>query len=219
MTYEEYCINHRYEMALRNLAKGWQELSLAERLENLQAIEDKLAQETGRIPAEIVSRPLEEGCAAMQVGNTIIISEKELMNADYKSVVNSVYHEASHVLEFQGAVFTKVGVQLSPQELAARNTPIPNPKSDYEGYLNHPAEVAAREAGAAGVERTLSEQEQIAKVDNEMHQPGNQILVTYDYLALDGNVEAGANVGPEYDLGVDNGFDAGIDAAGIDDND
>lgn len=70
------------------------------------------------------------------------------------------------------------------EELEARSSPIPNSEHDWNGYWNHPAEQAARELGKAGVEKTLKDQMKIEDMDREVHFHGNQILETYDYLAL-----------------------------------
>lgn len=113
--------------------------------------------------------------------------------------------------------------------MQAVNSPIPDPDIDPNGYWNHPAEVAAREAGARGVEKTLSDQEQIAQVDRANHTLINQILETYDYIALEPTdtpvtepaqaqtpdvettVEATSEVGTSSEVGQSEDMSAGVE--------
>ena len=64
--------------------------------------------------------------------------------------------------------------------------------------------MAARDAGKAGVEKTMDDQIQIMDIDREYHFQGSQILETYDYLALDesGTLTQGAQT--EIELGTNN---------------
>lgn len=186
MTEEVRGMYLKYEQALRNMnPEGWNNLLPNERIEALQAIENVIAYDTKRIPAEVVIGNCKPGSVAMQVGNSIIIDKAELAKSDYIECVKSVYHEASHVLDFQASIFSRLREQVGAEELALRNTPIPEYTVDFAGYYNHPAEVAAREAEVIGVQRTIEDQQHIAAVDEVMHQSGNQILASHDYVALD----------------------------------
>lgn len=179
-------IYEKYEQALRNLNdRAWPNLLPNEKIEVLQAIENKIALDNNRIPAEVVAAQCEPGSVAMQVDNTILIDETELSKPDFMHNVESLYHEASHITDFQASIFSELRQQIGVDEFELRNTPIPDYRTDFEGYYNHPAENAARQAGEVGVQRTIADQLQIAAVDQTMHCSGNQVLVTYDYLALD----------------------------------
>ena len=184
----EWKIQHDYEIALRNLnPEGWARMALTEKVENLQAIENKNAFDMNRVPAELRAEPLPAGEIGYQQGNSIVFSSHALQDPDFMESVDTAYHEGSHVRDWQAMFLPEVRAGYAPEDLAARSTPIPEPQADWEGYWNHPAEQAAREAGAAGVEKTLQEQARIAQVDQAVHEEGpvrNQILETYDYIAL-----------------------------------
>ena len=186
---EEWKIRHDYEIALRNLNPvGWAEMSEQEKVANFQAIENKIALDEERIPAEIRAETMPAEEMGYQQGNTIVYSTDVLRDPDFMESVDTAYHEGSHVRDWQAQFLPEVRAAYSPEELAARSTPVPDPQADWEGYWNHPAEQAAREAGEKGVAKTLQEQAHIAQVDREMHEAGpvrNQILETYDYLALE----------------------------------
>lgn len=188
---EEWKIRHDYEIALRNLnPAGWAEMSEQEKVANFQAIENKIALDEERIPAEIRAETMPAEEMGYQQGNTIVYSTDVLRDPDFMESVDTAYHEASHVRDWQAQFLPEVRAAYSPEELAARSTPVPDPQADWEGYWEHPAEQAAREAGEKGVAKTLQEQARIAQVDREMHEAGpvrNQILETYDYLALEGS--------------------------------
>lgn len=187
MTSDEYKINHNYEIAMRNLnSAGWETMSETEKIADLQAIEDKNALDNNRIPADVRGEALRQGEYGYQLENTITVNTNELNNMD--ETVKTVYHEGEHIKgDFQAEFIPEVREQYTPEELAARNTPIPDPDVDYNGYYNHPAEIAAREAEIDGINKTMADQEHIAEIDEQMHadHTTNQILETYDYIALD----------------------------------
>ena len=185
MNQQEYNINHEYEIALRNLnPDGWARMTLQDKVHTLQAIEDKIAYDTGRIPAEItIDEKLTECQLGMQRDNSIVLSSAALTDPDFlNNAVNTTYHEASHVRDWQA----NVRAGYKPEDLAARQAPIPDPEKDWPGYWNHPAEQAARSAGELGVRKTIEDQQTISAADNEMHAASrSQILETFDYLALE----------------------------------
>ena len=186
---EEWKIRHDYEIALRNLNPvGWEGMSQQEKVANFQAIENKIALDEGRIPAEIRAETMPAETMGYQQGNTIVYNTDALQDPNFMDSVDTAYHEGSHVRDWQAQFLPEVQAGYAPEELEARSAPIPEPQADWEGYWNHPAEQAAREAGEVGVAKTLQEQVYIAQVDREMHEAGpvrNQILETYDYLALE----------------------------------
>lgn len=188
---EEWKIHHDYEIALRNLNPvGWPKMSEQEKIANFQAIENKIALDEGRIPAEIRAEMMPAETMGYQQGNTIVYNTYALQGPNFMESVDTAYHEGSHVRDWQAQFLPEVRDGYAPEELEARSTPIPEPQADWEGYWNHPAEQAAREAGEVGVAKTLQEQARIAQVDREIHEAGpvrNQILETYDYLALEGS--------------------------------
>lgn len=200
---QEYNINHEYEIALRNLnPDGWARMTLQDKVQTLQAIEDKVAYNTGRIPAEITVEKLPECQLGMQKENTIILNSAKLNDQNFLDVINTTYHEASHVRDWQANYIPDVRAGYKPEDLAARQAPIPDPKQDWDGYWNHPAEQAARSAGELGVRKTIEDQQTISAADNEMHASSrSQILETFDYLALsdptmlspDSELEAGSD--------------------------
>lgn len=189
MNQKEYNINHEYEIALRNLTSdGWARMTLQDKVQTLQAIEDKVAYNTGRIPAEITVEKLPECQLGMQQDNNIVLSSATLNDPDFlNNAVNTTYHEASHVRDWQATYIPDVRANYTPEELEARQVPIPDPEKDWAGYWNHPAEQAARSAGGLGVRKAIEDQQAIVAADHEIHAAScrNQIIETYDYLALE----------------------------------
>ncbi len=200
---EKWNIDHRYEMAMRNLNPvAWDKMTPDEKIDDLQAIEDKNAMEQGRVAAEVGAEPMGKNDWGYQLNNEIVINSNELNNPNYIENVDTVYHEGEHVKDWQAEFIPEVRSLYTQSELAERNSPEPDPDTDYAGYCNHPAEVAAREAGAAGVAKSLGDREYILEVDREMkdlNPTTNQILETYDYIALDteiGSSPASAEYSP-----------------------
>lgn len=227
MTEKQYNINRSYELAVRNLnLRAWEIMLPSEKIGDLQAIENKNAMNQGRIACEVRAEPMEQGVWGYQQGNDIVINSNELSNLNFMEHVDTLYHEGSHARDWQATFIPEVRSEYTPEELQAVNSPIPNPDVDSCGYWNHPAEVAAREAGARGVEKTLNAQEQIAQVDQENHTQINQILETYDYIALEPTetpsfeseqehgteapLEASSDIGAV--ISVDNGEDMSLGA-------
>ena len=185
---ERYAINHSYEIAVRNLnSRGWELMTQDDKLHDLQAIEDKNAMDQNRLACTVIAESLENGVWGYQQGMNIVVNESELNNRNIMEQVDTLFHEGSHARDWQAQFFNEIKGQYFPGQLEERLTPIPNPDKDMKGYLNHPAEVAAREAGSKGVEKVENDKILIEAMDQQMRegQPKNQILQTYEYLALD----------------------------------
>lgn len=225
---EAQSINHSYEIAVRNLnSRAWEVMLPSEKVHDLQAIENKNAMDQNRLPCEVRTEPMQQGEWGYQVDNQIVVNSNELDNPNFMEHVDTIYHEGSHARDTQAQYFQEVRSQYTPEELAARSTPVPDPETNPEGYWNHPAEVAAREAGEEGTERTINDREHIMEVDRQMNETHlmNQILQTYDYNALETPIESEAESGEshaaastasngaEAALGMSSGMDA---SAGVD---
>lgn len=201
MTEEEiYSINHNYEIAVRNLnSQAWNVMLPSEKIHDLQAIENKNALDQGRLACEVRAEPMDQGRWGYQGGTQIVVNSNELDNPNFMEHVNTIYHEGSHARDWQGQYITEVRSQYTPEQLAERNSPVPDPSIDPAGYWNHPSEAAARQAGEEGVVKTRSDREHITAVDLRMHEahPVNQILETHDYIALGTPLQAGTTPGTE----------------------
>lgn len=225
MTNEEIrSINHSYEMAVRNMnSRAWSVMLPTEKIQDLQAIENKNAMDQNRIACEVRAEPMQQGAWGYHQGNQIVINSNELDNPEYLEHVDTVFHEGSHARDEQAQFIREVQSQYTPEQLAERSTAIPDPETDPQGYWSHPAEVAAREAGEDGVDRVLTDREHIIEVDRQMssENPVNQILQTYDYNALEmpiepmqneASVDTAQSVGMDVSAGMDGGIDSGMDA-------
>lgn len=163
---------------------------VSEKIEDLQAIENKNAMEQRYIACEVRAESMGNGEWGYQQGNDIVVNLNELNNPDFMEHIDTLFHEGSHARDWQANFFPEVRSEYTAEQLESVNSPIPDPENDPDGYWNHPAEVAAREAGSMGVEKTLIDQKKIFEADQAKHRTVNQILETYDYLALehrDGN--------------------------------
>lgn len=193
MTKDEiYSINHSYEIAIRNLnSDAWDKMDITEKVQDLQAIENKNAMEQNRLACEVSAQPMEKGEWGIYQGMQIIVNSNELNNQNIKDNVDTIFHEGSHARDWQAQYFSEIRSQYAPGQLEERNSPIPSPEKDLSGYYNHPAEVAARQAGARGVSQIEWDREQILSVDREMNEahPVNQILQTYDYIVMDNSLQ------------------------------
>ena len=225
MTNEEiYSINHSYEVAVRNLnSRAWEVMLPSEKIQDLQAIENKNAMDQNRIACEVRSEPMQQGTWGYHLNSQIVINSNELDNPEYLEHVDTVFHEGSHARDEQAQFIREVQSQYTPEQLAERSTPIPDPETDPQGYWSHPAEVAAREAGEKGVDQILTDREHIVEVDCQMRgeNPVNQIIQTYDYNALEmpaepmqneASMDAAQSVGMDVSAGMDGGIDGGMDA-------
>lgn len=180
-------IRQQYELAVRNLnSNAWYQMHDSEKIENLQAIENKNAMEQGRIACEVRAEIIETGDWGYQLGNNIVINANELNNPDFMEHIDTLFHEGSHARDWQANFFAGLRNEYTTEQLESVNSPIPNPEEDPNGYWNHPAEVVAREAGIKGVEKTLMDRKKILEADKRNHRQINQILEVYDYSALDG---------------------------------
>jgi len=156
-----------------------------EKIADLQAIENKNAMDYGRVACEVRAEPMEQGEWGYQQGNAIVINLNDLNNPNFWEHVDTIFHEGSHAKDWQAIFFPSIRCDYSAEQFRAVNSPIPNPEVDPEGYWNHPAEVAAREAGSKGVEKIVCDQERIAQVDQAHHTTRSQILEAFDYVARD----------------------------------
>lgn len=156
-----------------------------EKIADLQAIENKNAMDYGRVACEVRAEPMEQGEWGYQQGNDIVVNLNELNNPNFMEHVDTIFHEGSHARDWQAIFFPGIRREYSIDQFQAVTSPIPNPEADPDGYWNHPAEVAAREAGSRGVDKTLRDQEKIIQVDQRCHSMRSQILETFDYVALD----------------------------------
>ena len=156
---------------------------VSEKIGDLQAIENKNAMEQNRIACEVRAEPLDPSEWGHQQYNDIVVNLNELNNPDFMEHIDTLFHEGKHAKDWQANFLPEVRRTYTTEQLEAINSPIPAPEEDPDGYRNHPAELAAKEAGAKGVEKTLIDQERILEVDQDKHKQVNQILETYDYLA------------------------------------
>lgn len=178
-------VNRRYEIAVRNLnSRAWENMFPNEKIQDLQAIENKNALDQGRIACEVRAEPFKQGEWGYQQENDIVINSNELNNPNFIEHIDTIFHEGSHARDWQAEFFPEIRSEYTTDQLKEITAPIPDPQIDPAGYWNHPAEVAAREAGTRGVEKTLSDQEKIAQMDLMKHTMTNQILEAYDYSVL-----------------------------------
>lgn len=141
-----------------------------------------------------------------QYENSIVISQSLMDSEKINEILETYFHEARHIQDWQASMFKELQVNYTENELLERNTIVPDPNIDWNGYWNHPAEIAAREAGTEGRSKTISHQEIISSVDADFHFHGSQILETYDYSVLEENsineaVNQDSHTRPEYEMG------------------
>ena len=182
-------VNIAYQKAIRNLNEtAWAQMSPNEKIDILQAIEEKAAKDQHRLPCMVSAEPMEEDMYGYHTGGDIVINLNKLNDPDYMEIINTLYHEGSHARDMQSEYFYSIRktMNLSDEEYQERMKPIPDPDIDFDGYYYHKAEIAAREAGSAGSIQVIDDREKIAVIDREIAQlhPRNQILTTYDYDAL-----------------------------------
>lgn len=176
-------IQRAYEMALRN-SRAWDVLLPSEKLNLLQSIEDKIAMDHNRLAADVNFRQLPDHVWGQQTGNSIILNASKMGN--FQDTVTTLYHEDAHIKDAQMQFLPEKQLALTDAqkaELAARNTPVPDPDRDFKGYYHHPAEVNAREAEETGLARIQADLQAIQEYDAS-HHSGNQILQVYDELVL-----------------------------------
>lgn len=212
-TEEQYnSICQAYERACRNATpRAWELMSESEKLSDLQAIENYNAMQQDRMAADVTIQDL-NGAVGQAVGNSIQIDRSALTgpDADILDNVDTIFHEGSHVRDFQATILPSVASQFPEGEQAARQTEVPDEKIDSTGYQNHPAEVAARAAGERGTSIFQHDQQLIAAAD-KAHQTENaengivnQILDVKDYNALDYAGEHGITCNSEDDNETNN---------------
>lgn len=176
-------IQHAYEMALRN-SRAWEVLLPSEKLNILQSIEDKIAMDHNRLAADVNLRQLPDHVWGQQLDNSIILNAAKM--GSFEDMVTTLYHENAHIEDLQLQSFPEKQLALTETQkaqLAARNTPVPDPEQNYKGYYHHPAEVNAREAEETGLARIQTDLQAIQEYDAS-HHATNQILQVYDELVL-----------------------------------
>lgn len=210
---EREMIDRRYQRAVRNLnPQAWSVMLPQEKLQDLQALENKNAMDQNRVPCRVQAEPMAPGQWAYQADSRIVVNANELDNPSFMEHVDSIYHEGSHARDMQAQYFPEVSRQYAPGQVEERNTPVPDPNTDLQGYLDHPAEVAARAAGAQGVAQTQADRTRICAADQTYRSEySNQILETYDYDAL-ADPEAGAEseIADEQENSLTSGEQAGV---------
>lgn len=185
---QKYSINWSHERAVRNLNfDAWQKMDEKEIIQDLQAIENKNAMDQNRLACEVSGENLASGVWGYQEGLKIVVNSSELNGQNIIEHLDTIFHEGQHSMDWQAQFISEVKEQYTPEQILERNSEIPDPDKDFNGYYNHPAEVAARQAGECGAKQTVENRENILLIDQEMKDSGltNQILETYDYIAME----------------------------------
>lgn len=184
---EKQKISIEYQRAARNCNdRAWQQMTPQEKLTDLQYIENYNAMQQGRIPSEVTMERMDEGLYGYHTGNSIVHNEGMIRSENYRECVNTNYHEGFHSYVEMAEMFPEVNnnfAQEYGEDSEAMHSVIPDYRVDYDGYYNHPQEVAAREEGNRGVEQMEYDKSLIMQTD-AMQPVHNQILETYDYDAL-----------------------------------
>lgn len=196
MTREEYETLRAGTLAEHNLnTMAVTKMSETEILEQLQDLSDKIAVQNHMIPAEVLSQQLEVNEYGYQQGATIVLNSdfikpdtlKEPENL--REMIDTVFHENSHLRDFQASFLSEVRQGMTPEELAGLDERLSEVSSDsWDSYYNHPGEIAAREAGRLGIEEITYDQQLIADVESAMNGGRNQILATFDFAVVNGEV-------------------------------
>lgn len=185
---QKYSINWNYERAVRNLnSEAWDKMQDKEIIQDLQAIENKNAMDQNRLSCEVSGENLVSGMWGYQEGLKIVVNSNELNGQNIAEHLDTIFHEGQHAMDWQAQFISEVKEQYTPDQILERNSEIPDPDKDFNGYWNHPAEVAARQAGEYGVNQTAENRENILFIDETMRNSEltNQILQTHDYIAMD----------------------------------
>ena len=196
MTREEYGVLKAGTLAEHNLnTVGVSKMSEVEILEQFQALSDKIAVQNHMIPAEVLSQQLSSNEYGYQQGNTIVLNSdlikpNMLKEPDNLREMNdTVFHENSHLKDFQASFLREVRQGMTPEELAGLEKRLSEVETDsWESYYNHPGEIAAREAGRIGTEKMDYDQQLIADVDSAVNGGRNQILATLDFAVVNDEV-------------------------------
>ena len=212
-----YKTEHNYEMSLRNLnEKSVNIMTQEEKVTNLQYIENYNAELQGRVPGIVCVEKLGENNQALQRGIEIVIDENYIETADYKDLVNAVYHEGSksHMGAFQAEHLESVreNLQFSQEEMKEFNDYKEN--MSFDEYYNHPAEIEARFEAEIRTNDFLDDQQIVESYDQTYNDSTNQILETYDYNVFeleDDNLqsyqeEISEDIDESYNLDEDNSF-------------
>lgn len=185
--YEEH-ITHEYEMAIRNISKGWDnpDYTKDERMADLQKVSDYQAMRehmsAPTIENGIQSQPGELGYKIPEINASYITKEGM---ADSYTAVSTVFHENQHNKEEQAEYGVKgVAEQFTKEQIDAFQKEYTQAQNDYEAYYNHPKEVDARNAEQSWMMQYGQDVDAIQMADKDLHFQGNQILETYGYPAL-----------------------------------
>lgn len=196
MTREEYEALRVGTLAERNLnTVGVAKMSEAEILEQFQALSDKIAVQNHLIPAEVLTQQLEANEYGYQQGNTIVLNS-DFINPEMlkepdnlREMIDTVFHENSHLRDFQASFLSEIRQGMTPEELSGLDERLSEvPFDSWDSYYNHPGEIVAREAGLLGIEEITHDQQVIAEVDAAMNGGRNQILATWDFAVVNGEV-------------------------------
>lgn len=196
MTREQYETLRAGTLAEHNLnTVGVAKMSEVEILEQFQDLSDKIAVQNNMVPAEVLSQQLEANKYGYQQGATIVLNSDFIKPDTLKEpeklheMIDTVFHENSHLRDFQALFLSEVRQGMTPEELAGLDERLSEVQSDsWNSYYNHPGEIAAREAGRLGIEEITCDQQVIADVDSVMNGGRNQILATFDFAVVNGEV-------------------------------
>lgn len=196
MTREEYEALRAGTLAEYNLnTVGVSKMEEAEILEQFQALEDKKATLDHMIPAEVLSQKLEPNVYGFQEGGAIFLNSEYIKSDSLKEpdnlreALDTLLHEHSHLRDFESTMFSEVRQQMTPDELAGLEARVSEIQDNsWNSYFNHPGEVAARDFACRGIEEMTRDQSLIAEADAEINGGRNQILATFDFAVVNGEV-------------------------------
>lgn len=148
-----------YEDALQSLTpEKWKALSVQEKLDTLQAVEDHVAQKEGRAPCTVKGQYIPSTQAGTTLGyyslndRTITINTEQLDSQskygnDYKTHLDTILHEGRHAYQHQ-TVLGEVEHDNKAEAAAWKNNLEPGHYISAErnpmGYYNQPVERDAR---------------------------------------------------------------------------
>lgn len=118
---------------------NWKELSIEERIDALNAMEQKTAEISKRNPMQVVVEPMRGGLMGYFDGTKLAISEKSLMKSDYFSymqALDTLFHEGRHA-------YQRYNMERSPDERAERNNSLVHAWMDNHvlGYRGQTLEI------------------------------------------------------------------------------
>lgn len=158
-----------YEEALRCIKDRWEEMTDTGKIQALQAVENKMAFESGRLPCPVVGRFLYTGDAGIVLGSysreeRMILINTSQFDPDAKygkeELVKACLHEGRHA--FQHQVCEGLAVHKDPEEVKIWRDNLKNYVSFDEnprGYVQQPVEADARTFADRRYARLLAETE------------------------------------------------------------